>query len=41
MLKPIKEVLERVKDIKKPREDSGIVILGQNPQHIFEKRIRE
>lgn len=41
MLKPIKEVLERAKDIKKPREDSGIVILGQNPQQIFEKRIRE
>jgi hypothetical protein len=41
MIKPIKEVLENVRNIKKPREDSGIVVLGENPQRIFEKRIKE
>ncbi|MHA1727753.1 MAG: hypothetical protein ACTSWY_03365 [Promethearchaeota archaeon] len=37
----IKEVIEKVKNLRRLREDTGIVILGEDPQTLFKKRLRE
>ena len=39
MAKAFKKVIDNIKNLKKMREDTGIVVLGENPYDILKKRI--
>ena len=39
MIRAIKKVLDGVKDLKKLREDTGYVVIGDNPMAILKKRL--
>ncbi|MBN2156357.1 MAG: hypothetical protein JW776_09950 [Candidatus Lokiarchaeota archaeon] len=41
MIRTLQEAIENVKDIKKLRENTGIVILGQDPIEILKERLRK
>ena len=40
MVNAIKKVIDNVKNLKKLREDTGVVNLGKEPYDIFKKRIK-
>ena len=40
MVNSIKKVIDNVKNLKRLREDTGIVNLGKEPYNIFKKRIK-
>jgi hypothetical protein len=41
MIQAIKKVIDALPSLKKMRQDTGIVILGQNPIEILKKRLKE
>lgn len=41
MIRVIKKILENVKNMKRLREDTGIVVIGDNPLALLKKRLQQ